>query len=193
MKANKLTQVLFTAGILLAAPLAANAAGSGVDTALNNDQGTQGAGGVVNFTGKITEMSCDVTTDSKNKQVELGAWAKSYFNEHDETTRREFKINVEECPDSVTSVAVLFDGAKDANNSTLFQVTPGADSATGVGVKLMQEDGTTQIKPGTVSKAVEPKADGTAELVFYANYATDGQAVEAGAANAVSNFLMVYN
>lgn len=49
---------------------------------------------------------------------------KSYFDDHNETTPREFKINVENCPETVESVAVLFDGTKDTVNDTLLQVTP---------------------------------------------------------------------
>lgn len=41
--------------------------------------GTQGAGGEVKFTGEITDVSCDVSTASKNQSVDLGKWAKSYF------------------------------------------------------------------------------------------------------------------
>lgn len=183
---------MLTAGLIIAAPMTVSASRSGVNTSLSSDEGTQGSGGVVNFTGQITEESCDVTTDSKNKTVDLGSWAKSYFSDHNETTPREFKINVEECPDSVTSVAVLFDGAKNAADSTLLQLTQGNNTASGVGVRLYNSDRATVIKPGSVSTSAAPD-NGNAELTFYAGYIADGAEVQAGEANAVSNFLMVYN
>ncbi|MTH45506.1 fimbrial protein [Intestinirhabdus alba] len=192
MKINNVAKAILAASLVFSAPMVF-ADGSGVNTSLDSSEGTQGSGGVVTFQGKITEVSCNVTTDSKSKLVDLGAWAKSYFDDHDETTRRQFKINVEDCPESVTSVAVLFDGTKDAQDSTLLKVTPGADSASGVGVKLLEDDGSTQIKIGSVSKSVAPEAGGTAELAFYADYTKNGDAIKAGDASAVSNFLMVYN
>ncbi|MDM7095879.1 fimbrial protein, partial [Enterobacter hormaechei] len=117
----------------------------------------------------------------------------SYFDDHNETTPREFKINVENCPETVESVAVLFDGTKDTVNDTLLQVTPGEGMATGVGVKLYNSDRSTAIKPGTVSETTAPDDQGNAELTFYAALDKDGTEINAGDVNAVSNFLMVYN
>ncbi len=50
-----------------------------INTNPENDAGTQGTGGVVHFTGKITDASCNITTDSAGQTVELGTWAASYF------------------------------------------------------------------------------------------------------------------
>ncbi len=43
-----------------------------INTNPENDAGTQGTGGVVHFTGKITDASCNITTDSAGQTVELG-------------------------------------------------------------------------------------------------------------------------
>ncbi|MFQ8771237.1 MAG: fimbrial protein [Escherichia coli] len=120
------------------------------------------------LTGKITLISCDITPASKNKTVDLGAWAKATLTITTKR-RREFKINVENCPETVESVAVLFDGTKDTVNDTLLQVTPGEGMATGVGVKLYNSDRSTAIKPGTVSETTAPDDEGNAELTFYAH------------------------
>ena len=41
--------------------------------------GTQGTGGQVEFTGSITDSSCNVDSTSANQSVDLGKWASSYF------------------------------------------------------------------------------------------------------------------
>ncbi len=193
MKIKNVALAFAAAGLLLSSQAVLASNDSGVNTNLDTGAGTQGTGGVINFTGKITLISCDITPASKNKTVDLGAWAKSYFDEHVETTPREFKINVEKCPETVESVAVLFDGNKDAEDDSLLQVTPGTGMATGVGVKLYNSDRSTAIKPGTVSKTTAPDEKGNAELTFYAALDKDGAQINAGDVNAVSNFLMVYN
>lgn len=193
MKLKNVALAIAATGLLLSAQPVLAGSDSGVNTSLDTGAGTQGTGGVINFTGKITLVSCDITPASKNKTVDLGAWAKNYFDEHNETTPREFKINVENCPPAVEKVAVLFDGTKDQSNDTLLQVTPGDGMASGVGVKLYDSNRSTVIKPGTVSETTTPDDDGNAELTFYAALSKDGSEVAAGDVNSVSNFLMVYN
>ncbi|WP_312123241.1 fimbrial protein [Pantoea vagans] len=156
--------------------------------------GTQGAGGEVKFTGEITDVSCDVSTASKNQSVDLGKWAKSYFESRSETTETPFTISVKDCPASVTKVAVLFDGDKDSGDNTLLKVTDGG--ATGVGIKLYEADRSTPIAIGAISKAVdvvEASEGGSADLNFFADYKSDGAEIAVGPANSVSNFVMVYN
>jgi len=156
--------------------------------------GTQGAGGEIKFSGEITDISCDVSTASKNQTVDLGKWAKSYFESRTETTETPFTISVKDCPSSVKTVAVLFDGDKDTGDATLLKVASGG--ATGVGVKLYESDRSTPVAIGTISKAIDVVAatdGGSADLNFFADYKSDGAAITVGKANSVSNFVMVYN
>jgi len=187
MKLKKVALAIFATGLVLSSSVV-----SAADTKLADR--TQGAGGVINFHGEVTIDSCEVTTGSQSNSVNLGTWAVNYFDDHTETSPTEFKINVENCPDSVKKVAVLFDGTKDTNNSTLLKLNPVEDTATGLGVKLYNDDQNTAIAPGEVSDTVDRGSDGKAELTFYASLAKTGSdAVTAGHVNAVSNFLMVYN
>nr|WP_154928953.1 fimbrial protein [Pantoea agglomerans] len=167
---------------------------SPINTNPGTAAGTQGAGGEVKFTGEITDVSCNVTTASSKQSIDLGKWAKSYFESRTETTETPFTISVTDCPTSVKKVAVLFDGDKDSGDSTLLKVASGG--ASGVGVKLYEADRQTQVAIGAVSKNVDVVAASTgghADLKFYADYKSDGAAINVGAANAVSNFVMVYN
>lgn len=169
-----------------------------INTNPGNDAGTQGTGGVVHFTGKITDASCNITTDSAGQTVELGTWASSYFVNQKETTRTPFQISVEGCPDSVKSVAVLFDGNKDANDNTLLGLNSSVDSegntASGVAVKLYESDRNTQIKIGDISQSIDlDEGEDSKTLNFYANYNATTDDVSTGEADADANFLMVYN
>lgn len=181
------------------AALASGVAAAAVTTNPGSSAGTQGPGGQVNFTGSITDASCNVDSGSANQTVDLGKWAKSYFTgAGTETTKTAFHIKVKGCPDSVSHVAVLFDGKKDSNNASLLAVDTGAGNATGVGIKLFEDDQNQVIKLGSVSKQhdVTPASggtEGTADLTFFADYASTGAAVTTGDANGVADFNMVYN
>lgn len=181
---------LMTSGAAFAA---ATDGASPVHTNPGADAGTQGAGGEVKFTGEITDVSCEVSTASKSQSVDLGKWAKSYFESRTETTQTPFTISVKNCPSSVETVAVLFDGDKDSGDNTLLKTTGGA---TGVGIKLYESDRSSPVAIGSISKAVNVTAGsegGSADLNFFANYKSDGETITVGQANATSNFVMVYN
>ena len=195
MKSNKHIIAMAVCGVIMASGSAFAAAlpGSSVTTNPGSAAGSQGTGGVVHFTGKITDVSCDVTTDTKNQTVDLGTWAKSYFDAQSETTLTPFNIKVENCPDTVKTVAVLFDGTSDTNDATLLKTSGPAE---GVGIKLYEDDRSTAIKINSVSKSQDvdsTSGKGSKTLNFFADYKATGVPVTTGDANADANFLMVYN
>ena len=175
----------------IVAALVSGAAGA----ATASTSGAQGAGGQVNFKGTITDASCNVDADSKGQDVDLGTWDKSYLSAAGtETTKTAFHIKVADCPDSVKQVSVLFDGQKDQQMPELLAVTSGA---TGVGIKLYEYDQSKQIIPGSVSEK-QPvtsgsSGNGSADLIFYADYEATGATVASGAADGVADFNMIYN
>jgi major type 1 subunit fimbrin (pilin) len=176
----------------------ADTSDNGMNTNPGTGAGTQGTGGVIHFTGKITDASCNVTTDTTGQNVDLGTWAASYFATQKETTRTPFHISVEDCPDSVKSIAVLFDGTKDTTDDTLLGLNSAADTegntATGVAVKLYESDRNTQIKIGNVSNSVDLETGEDSKILdFFANYDAVTDTVTTGEADADTNFLMVYN
>ncbi len=100
--------------------------------------GTQSTGGQIEFSGSITDTSCNIDSTSANQIVDLGKWASSYFTgAGSETTKTAFHIKVKDCPATVTKVSVLFDGTRDSNNSNLLAVNGGAQ---GVAIKLYEDD-----------------------------------------------------
>ena len=160
-----------------------------------SNAGTQGTGGQVIFNGSITDSSCNIDSASTSQKVDLGKWASTYFTSTGfETTKTPFHISVKDCPASVTNVAVLFDGARDPSDNTLLATTGGA---AGVAIKLYEDDKSTAVSLGKVSKAKNVVAGatagtGTADLKFFADYISTG-AVTAGDANGTANFNMIYN
>ncbi|BBS48988.1 fimbrial protein [Klebsiella quasipneumoniae] len=160
-----------------------------------SNAGTQGTGGQVIFNGSITDSSCNIDSASTSQTVDLGKWASTYFTSTGfETTKTPFHIKVKDCPASVTNVAVLFDGARDQSDNTLLATTGGA---AGVAIKLYEDDKSTAVSLGKVSKAKNVVAGATAgtdtaDLKFFADYISTG-AVTAGDANGTANFNMIYN
>ena len=158
--------------------------------------GTQGTGGQVIFNGSITDSSCNVDSGSTGQTVDLGKWASNYFTSTgSETTKTSFHIKVKDCPASVTTVAVLFDGARDQSDNSLLAINGGAS---GVAIKLYEHDQTTAVSLGktTAKQAVTPGSSGStgsADLEFYADYVSTGATVTAGDANGTANFNMIYN
>jgi major type 1 subunit fimbrin (pilin) len=115
-----------------------------------SNAGTQGTGGQVEFTGSITDSSCNVDSTSANQSVDLGKWASSYFTgAGSETTKTAFHIKVKDCPSTVTTVSVLFDGTRDTNNSDLLAIN---GTASGVAIKLYEDDKSTPVDLGAVSR-----------------------------------------
>ena len=165
--------------------------------ALSAVSGVQGTGGVVEFSGEIVDSSCNVSTASKKQTVDLGRWAKTFFTGTGvETTKTPFTISVDNCPASVTTVAVLFTGVTDATDPTLLALNTGS-VATGVGIKLYQAGSTpTPISLGSVCAlpiSAENVVSNKADLKFMADYISTTGNVTAGSANGTADFLMVYN
>jgi major type 1 subunit fimbrin (pilin) len=155
----------------------------------------QSTGGQIEFSGSITDTSCDIDSTSANQIVDLGKWASSYFTgAGSETTKTAFHIKVKDCPATVTKVSVLFDGPRQQQQ----QSAGGKWRGAGVAIKLYEDDKATPINLGTESHdqaviaGTSASNSGTADLEFFADYISTS-AVSAGAANGTANFNMVYN
>ena len=101
---------------------------------------------------------------------------------------------LKDCPATVTSAAVRFDGTPDAADSTLLAIDSSvAGAATGVAINLMTADKADLPLHGTngYSYTLTDAADNT--LDFYAQYESTVASVTAGPANSVANFSVVYN
>ncbi|CAH5096825.1 TPA: fimbrial protein [Klebsiella pneumoniae] len=184
--------------ILIGALLSGVALQATAANTINPDSGTssEGAGGQVIFNGSITDSSCNVDSSSNGQKVDLGKWASNYFTGTGfETTKTPFHIKVKDCPASVTTVAVLFDGARDQSDNSLLAINGGAS---GVAIKLYEHDRSTAVSLGKMSakQTVTPGTSGgtgSADLEFYADYISTAATVTAGKADGTANFNMIYN
>ncbi|WP_421512497.1 fimbrial protein (plasmid) [Enterobacter sp. JS8-1] len=151
--------------------------------------------GTVNFNGEILDAACSVDVGSQNQTVELGKYNKSEFTAAgDVTAATKFNIVLKDCPATVTSATVRFDGTPDTTDSTLLAIDSSvAGAATGVGINLMTADMAQLPLHGSngYSYTLSSTADNT--LDFYAQYKSTVASVTAGPANSVANFSVVYN
>ncbi|MFK3658909.1 fimbrial protein [Scandinavium sp. NPDC088450] len=153
------------------------------------------AAGTVNFTGKILDSACAVDVASQNQTVDLGEYYKTEFTGvGSKTAAKGFNVVLKNCPPSVGSAKVVFDGTPEASNSALLAIDstlPGA--ATGVAINLMSADKTDLPLNGSngYNYVLSSTQDNT--LNFYAQYQSTLSTVGAGPANSVANFSVVYN
>ena len=149
----------------------------------------------MNFNGEILDAACTVDVGSQNQTVELGKYNKSEFAAAgDVTAATKFNIVLKDCPETVTSAAVRFDGKPEASNSALLAIdSTVAGAATGVAINLMTADKAQLPLHGSngYSYTLTSAADNT--LDFFAQYKSTVDTVTAGPANSVANFSVVYN
>ncbi|MGY5367557.1 fimbrial protein [Enterobacter oligotrophicus] len=153
------------------------------------------AAGTVNFNGNILDSACDVDVASQNQVVVLGDYNKTEFSSTGaRTAAKKFNIILKNCPVSVTTAKVRFDGTPDVTNSSLLAIDSSiTGAATGVAINLMTADKADL--PLHDSNGFSYVLNSATENVldFYAQYISTASAVTAGPANAVANFSVVYN
>ncbi|MBL5903126.1 fimbrial protein [Serratia fonticola] len=150
------------------------------------------ADGKINFTGDILETACKV--DTTTQTVPMGTINKSAFSgPGDLAAPKKFSITLKDCPISVTSARVTFDGEADTANSSLLALNE-AGAATGVGLALFESDGSTPVPVSVASKAItlDTEASNINTLSYIAKYMATGPIV-AGNGNATTDFTVIYN
>ncbi|WP_116340463.1 fimbrial protein [Enterobacter cloacae] len=153
------------------------------------------AAGTVNFNGNILDSACDVDVASQNQVVVLGDYNKTEFPvTGSRTAATRFDIVLKNCPVTVTSAKVRFDGTPDPTNANLLAIDSSvAGAATGVAINLMSADKADLPlhSSNNYSYVLSSTTDNT--LNFYAQYISTEATVTAGPANSVANFSVVYN
>lgn len=149
--------------------------------------------GKINFVGTITDEACTVTNNVSNPlTVTLGNVARTAFTGAGSTAApTKFTIALTDCPNTVSSASVKFDGASDATENTILALTAEAGVATGVGIQLA--DSNNNAIPLYTASAAFPLAEGDNNLDFVARYYATTDSVTSGPANSTSNFTLTYN
>lgn len=153
------------------------------------------ADGTINFTGSILDSACTVNSSSNAQTVNLGNIQRTAFKASgDVAAATRFDIILENCPDTVKSASVKFDGTANAANNNILALNNG-QTAKGVGVAFFEADGVTAIPLSTQS--AQMTLDNSEEtnrnvMSFVAKYQATQASVDAGTANATSDFTIVY-
>lgn len=149
--------------------------------------------GKINFIGAITDDACTVVNDMSNPlTVTLGTVSsKAFKNQGDTAAPTKFSIKLTDCPATVSSASVKFDGTADSNVNTILGLTQESGVATNVGIQLA--DMNNNVIPLYTASEAFPLAAGDNSLDFVARYYATAAQVTAGPANSTSNFTIVYN
>ncbi|MBS3046387.1 fimbrial protein [Enterobacter mori] len=152
------------------------------------------ADGTINFTGTILDAAC--TVDAATQTITMGSVNKSAFTGAGTVSApTKFSIVLKDCPSTVTSAQVTFDGASDATNSNLLALTSGTDAASGLGLALYESDGSTVIPVSVASKSItlDTTASNVNTLSYIAKYMATAATVMPGKADATTDFTVSYN
>ncbi|HDJ1439260.1 TPA: fimbrial protein [Serratia rubidaea] len=165
-------------------------------TGLAMMSGANAADGTIHFTGAITADACTVDADSQDMTVNLGTVASTAFSAAgDKASPTRFTINLGSCPASVTTASVKFDGTADSANNDLLQLDASADptaDASGVGIEIADDAGTAIPLFSSSKEYPIDAASSSASMTFVARYVSTAATVNAGAANATSQFTVNY-
>ncbi|MDK1225572.1 fimbrial protein [Cronobacter turicensis] len=175
--------------ILLTTTLAALACSSPLTWAASTGEGQ------INFTGEILDAACEVVNSlSSPLAVDLGKVSKTAFTGVGSTTNiTSFFLQLKNCPETVTKASIKFGGNADTDNANVLALTGGTGAASGVGIQLVDADGTPlNLYTASADYALQT-GTATNNLEFGARYIQTGAAVTAGTANGSSTFTVTYN
>lgn len=146
----------------------------------------------VNITGKVTNGTCSVSSDSVNKSVDLGSVPISLFSQGSTSSPAvQFTINLENCGAISHGVQVTFSGTPDENSPDYFKLSPGS-SASGIGIVIMDDTRRTISVGGTSKSYLIAGGVATKSLIFYAKMAADGSALKTGTVTSSAIFTTAY-
>lgn len=148
--------------------------------------------GNIEFIGEIIDQACEVKTESKNIQVNLGRIPKANLpSVGSKSTSVPFTIKLINCPAAITSAKVSFDAIPYTNDNTVIALKS-TSNATGVGVQLTDYRNAiiTLLSPSSEYPLISNVEN---DLNFTANYITKSLPVTPGLANASATFLIIYN
>lgn len=191
MKINLLNVVLGLA--FVSAASTANAAVTDIDA------------GTINFDGQVIASPCVVTSADTNQSVTLADVEKGqFYNGSDANATvgklgqhaKEFTIHLEQCDTSQEqNVTFKFKGDTDPANAEVLKNTASTNAATGVGVALFEDDGTTKVIVDVDNPLplVIPTANAAGEKTFKVDYIATQNQVTVGDVKSNATFDVTFN
>ncbi len=149
------------------------------------------ADGKVNFTGKIVDTPCVVSSNSTSLDVALGQYkAANFVKANDTTDYKNFAIHLEDCTiDTLKTASVQFNGAPASDKNSL-DLTSGSTTARGVAIEIA--DSANAIVPINTTSSYSNLQNGESTLYFKARYKAMSVPVTSGDANSSADFLVTY-
>lgn len=152
------------------------------------------ADGTINFTGSVIDPACTATASNAN--VAMGSISKSALSSVGATSQgKPLAITLSSCPAAAKTATITFSGTPDTANSNLLQVVA-ADSntaATGIGIALYEENGSTLIPLNTASASKTLSATNDTVYNFIAKYMATSATITGGDANSSVSYTINYN
>ncbi|WP_428944996.1 fimbrial protein [Pantoea sp. FN060301] len=157
------------------------------------------ADGTINFKGNIIDAACTVDLDgagATTMDVTMGDVHKSAFTGVGSTaggsaSATKFNILLKDCPETVSTAKVKFDGIAYAGDNTALALTEETDVATGVGIQLSDKAGILPLFEESAAYTLT-SGDNVNTLDFYARYIQKAATVTPGPANSVATFTVNY-
>ena len=146
------------------------------------------------------DKALEYRRDLFTSRAQLAAEQYEFLNVGDVSPSQTFTINVQGCPtakstvySSGVSANVRFTGDADAINSALLRLSAGADSATGLGIEILDNnDVAIAINGESGFRDLVLNENGDANLTFKLRYKSTQENVHAGQANALLYFDIDY-
>nr|WP_321280548.1 fimbrial protein [uncultured Vibrio sp.] len=157
-------------------------------------EGAEAVGGVVHFTGFITDSTCAVNGQDNpfDESLDLGTYLTTDFAAAgDVSTSVPLNLSLTDCPESVSGVSLRITSTEGADDyASDYAITEG--SAAGVAIRLNDDEGQ-PIAYGEESKTWEVTG-GAADVVVEAQYVATvaGTEMTAGNANLDATFSINY-
>ncbi|MEM6160132.1 fimbrial protein [Erwinia sp. P6884] len=158
------------------------------------------ADGTINFKGNIIDSACTVDvngTGLATADVDMGNVHKSAFTGVGSTaggdaSATKFNILLKNCPDTVSTAKVKFDGVAYAGDNTALALSEETGVATGVGIQLSDKNGILPLFTESAAYTLVSGEENVNTLDFYARYIQKAATVTPGPANSVATFTVNY-
>lgn len=150
--------------------------------------------GVVSISGTIQDNTCEISSDSQDKVVYMGAVpVKEFTIAGTRSNAIPFNINLKNCGPAASEVSITFVGEENSINTDYFSIDSGEGSSKGIALAIY-DDKDILIAPNEESTGylINPKQD-SVELVFSARYVSVSNEVSGGAANVIATFVLNYS
>ncbi|WP_312414902.1 fimbrial protein [Pseudescherichia sp.] len=144
----------------------------------------------VNFTGTVSDATCEIQTDSQNPEVNLGELYNQDLEEAGSASEWvNFNITLFNCPPALKTVSAAFSGTPDGNDASLYKST---GDASNVAVELQDQNTQRALGHGAVD-TVNILPSGNAVFNLQARAKTVVGNVTAGTIDSLIEMTYTYN